>query len=80
MPYIVQGQAGLAMWSRDLIVSFYKVSSMILHLPLSALDLGELKERKIWKKLWISKEEPTAPATQTAFELKENPLIPVFQG
>lgn len=52
---------------------------MILHLPLSALDLGELKERKIWKKLWFSKKEPTAPAIQMAFELKENPPIPAFQ-
>lgn len=51
---------------------------MIQHLLLSALDLGEPRERKIWKRIWFSEEEPTAPAIQMAYEPKENPPIPVF--
>jgi hypothetical protein len=34
---------------------------------------------KIWRKLWSSMEEPTAPAIQMAFEQKENPLMPILQ-
>jgi hypothetical protein len=34
---------------------------------------------KIWKKLWFSMDEPTAPAIQMAFEQMENPLIPILQ-
>lgn len=53
---------------------------MIPRLQLSALGSDELLGRKILKKLLFSKEGPTAPAIQAAFERKGNLLIPVSQG
>lgn len=53
---------------------------MTPRLRLSALGLGQLPGRKIWKRLLFSKEEPTAPAIQMAFERKGNLLIPREQS
>lgn len=52
---------------------------MTLHRQLSALDWGELKGTKIWRKLWFLMEEPTALATQMAFRQMGSPLIPVYK-
>lgn len=65
--YIVQDQVQQANLSRGPIVSVYTVSSKIPHLQLSAPDLGELKQKKIWRMILFSMEEPTAPTNQMAF-------------
>ena len=52
---------------------------MTRHPQLNALDLGEPKGKKRWRKPYFSVEEPTAPTTQMAFAQKGNPPIPISQ-
>lgn len=46
---------------------------------LSALDLDELKGKRIWKMLLFLVEGPAAPTIQTASALMENPLVPTIR-
>lgn len=66
----------LAMRSTVLSFSSCKVLSMTLHSQSSVLDWDELIEKKIWRMLLVSEEEPIGLATQMAFLQKENPLTP----
>lgn len=75
-PYPVEDQVQQAMQSTDPYASFCKVSSMTLHWQSSALDWGELKGKKKWRKPLSLMEEPTAPTNQMAFVLTGNPLKP----
>lgn len=52
---------------------------MKLHSQSSALDWGELKGKKKWRKPLFSMEEPTAPATQMAFAQKGNLPVPILK-
>ena len=75
-PYLVEDQVQLATLNRDLFVFSSKVLSMVSHLRLCALDWGELMETRKWSKLVFLMEEPAALATQMAFALRGNLLIP----
>jgi len=54
------------------------VLSRTPHSQSSVLDWNELVEKKIWRMLLVSEEEPVGLATQMAFLQKENPLTPIF--